>query len=53
MKRPKIILAVNNPRALHYVDNKLDFRSNSLSYAAAGADEIFVTMEIKQIQEKT
>jgi hypothetical protein len=53
LKRPKIILAINNPGALHYVDSRLNFRSNSISHAAECADEIFVTMEIKQIQEKT
>lgn len=49
---PKIILAINNPTALCYVENQLEFRSATLASAAALADEIFVTMDIKQLQEK-
>lgn len=49
---PKIILAINNPGALHYVDNQLDFKNTELSCAAQLADEVFVTMRVEQIQGK-
>ncbi|MNV46385.1 hypothetical protein D3C71_1382140 [compost metagenome] len=49
---PKLILAINNPGALHYVNNSLDFKNTELSCAAQLADEVYVTMRVEQIQEK-
>lgn len=51
--RPRVVFAVNDPEALHFVDGKIDFKATSVSYVASCADDIFVTMRTESSKETT